>query len=207
MTVRAGQLRYPSQTLDTGDQLVALHLLLRDPCFDVNLIRHREPSFLFGCLAAEFVQQRGDFTYGQGVIDSDPLHNTHRHTGEFGFCRILNDRNTAALFYRAHSHRAVVARSREHDSDHARTGPACCRAEKRIDRRTVQVLFWTMDQFYVPGLDQQMLIRRSNETPTCSYGLVIYRMVHRELCITSKNRRQQTGTVCRNVQHYENSGW
>jgi len=61
---------------------------------------------------------------------------------------------TTSLFDGAHAYRAVGASSCQNSSNHARTGPTSGGSKKRIDRGTVQVLFWPMHEFDVAIFDQ-----------------------------------------------------
>src|ERR1051326_6611484 len=111
VTIWTRKSRNLPQPFDIGDELGAFHLLLCNSGFDFYLIRHRKVFLPLGSLLREPGKQRRDLPQRYGVIHLNVLHNTHGHTWERGFQRILDDGDAAALLDSAHADRAVVARS------------------------------------------------------------------------------------------------
>src|SRR6185369_11208059 len=62
VTIGTRELRYFPEPLDTGNKLVAFHLLFRDSRFNLDIVRHGIPLFLVCHLTRQSVQQRWNLT-------------------------------------------------------------------------------------------------------------------------------------------------
>jgi hypothetical protein len=91
-------------------------------------------------------------------------------------------------------------------TDHARARPARGGTEEGIDRRPVQVFFWTMHEPYAPVFNDQVLVRWCDIHASALYRLIIHGMSHFQLGFPRQYSRQQAGTLGRNVEDDENCG-
>ena len=86
-----------------------------------------------------------------------------RHAAVQGALRILNEAHAAVRLDRPHAERAVVERPGENDADRPRANRVRCRAEERVDRRSVSVLLGPAERLRGAVGDLDVAVGRRDE--------------------------------------------